>query len=163
LAGYDVPSGTTIVVSHRVYDAFGTLRSETAAGDFLFGFTGRPLDPATGFQNNLNRWYDAEIGQWVTEDPIGFAGGDANVRRYVGNGPTNATDPSGLESPWWSGTKPFFHELFVNEIYGGTKALVTGEAGRRLGERCGEIVETKVKAVYRNRVGMGSILAGRCW
>jgi len=26
----------------------------------------------------------------------GFAGGDANLYRYVGNGPTNATDPSGL-------------------------------------------------------------------
>jgi len=32
-----------------------------------------------------------------SQDPIGFAGGDANLYRYVGNGPTNATDPSGLE------------------------------------------------------------------
>jgi hypothetical protein len=30
-------------------------------------------------------------------DPLGYEAGDANLRRYVGNSPTNATDPSGLE------------------------------------------------------------------
>jgi hypothetical protein len=29
-------------------------------------------------------------------NPLGFEAGDANVSRYVGNAPTNATDPSGL-------------------------------------------------------------------
>jgi hypothetical protein len=29
-------------------------------------------------------------------DPLGFAAGDANLYRYVGNDPTNATDPTGL-------------------------------------------------------------------
>jgi hypothetical protein len=32
----------------------------------------------------------------ISKDPIGFAAGDANQYRYVGNGPTNSTDPSGL-------------------------------------------------------------------
>lgn len=31
------------------------------------------------------------------DEPIGFEAGDANVRRYVGNSPTTATDPSGLQ------------------------------------------------------------------
>ncbi len=43
--------------------------------------------------------YDPVIGQFISEDPIGFDAGDPNLRRYVGNSPTNATDPSGL-SPW---------------------------------------------------------------
>jgi hypothetical protein len=30
-------------------------------------------------------------------DPLGFEAGDANLYRYVGNNPTNATDPTGLE------------------------------------------------------------------
>lgn len=30
------------------------------------------------------------------QDPLGFAAGDANLYRYVGNSPTNFTDPSGL-------------------------------------------------------------------
>ena len=33
----------------------------------------------------------------ISQDPIGFAAGDTNVSRYVGNGVTGATDPSGLE------------------------------------------------------------------
>jgi hypothetical protein len=33
----------------------------------------------------------------ISQDPIGFAAGDVNQYRYVGNGPTNGTDPSGLE------------------------------------------------------------------
>ena len=32
----------------------------------------------------------------ISKDPIGFAANDPNLYRYVGNGPTNATDPSGL-------------------------------------------------------------------
>ncbi len=33
-----------------------------------------------------------------TGDPLGFEAGDTNVYRYVGNSPTNDTDPSGLQS-----------------------------------------------------------------
>lgn len=40
--------------------------------------------------------YDPTIGRWISEDPIGFAGGDPNLYRYVGNSPTLATDPTGL-------------------------------------------------------------------
>lgn len=40
--------------------------------------------------------YDPSIGRWLSEDPLGFEAGDSNLYRYVGNGPTNATDPSGL-------------------------------------------------------------------
>lgn len=36
------------------------------------------------------------MGRWISEDPIGFAAGDYNVSRYVGNESTTATDPSGM-------------------------------------------------------------------
>jgi RHS repeat-associated protein len=68
--------------------------------DTAFAFTGRQFDQATGLQNNLNRWYDPSIGRWISEDPIGFEAGDANLYRYVGNSSTNSIDPSGLK-PWW--------------------------------------------------------------
>jgi len=41
--------------------------------------------------------FDPLAGRFLQEDPEGFAAGDANLYRYVGNGPTNATDPSGLQ------------------------------------------------------------------
>ena len=34
--------------------------------------------------------------QYLQQDPTAFGGGDVNLRRNVGNSPTNATDPSGL-------------------------------------------------------------------
>ena len=103
LAVHDAETGETAVVNHRVYDAYGNLLSavdpatgQAAAVDCLFGFTGRAFDANTQIQNNLNRWYDANTGRWLSKDPIGFEGRDANPYRYVGNDPINATDPSGL-------------------------------------------------------------------
>ena len=39
--------------------------------------------------------YETQIGRFISEDPIGFDS-DTNLYRYVGNDPTNYTDPSGL-------------------------------------------------------------------
>jgi hypothetical protein len=44
---------------------------------------------------NRARYLDPTTGRWTTQDPLGFAAGDANLYRYVGNTPTLATDPSG--------------------------------------------------------------------
>jgi RHS repeat-associated protein len=106
LAQYNPQSGTTSVVDHRVYDSFGNLKSQTnAAVDFLFGFTGRPLDQATGLQNNLNRWYDSGTGRWMSKDPTGFFAGDTNTECYCGNNSTSEIDPTGLEERWgWGGS-----------------------------------------------------------
>ena len=85
------------VANHILYDSFGNIVSETnAAIDHLFAFTGRAFDESTGLQNNLNRWYDPQAGRWLSEDPIGFAAGDASLYRYVGNDPLTARDPSGF-------------------------------------------------------------------
>jgi len=40
--------------------------------------------------------YDPTIGRFISQDPIAFAGGDANLYRYVKNSPTTTTDPGGL-------------------------------------------------------------------
>jgi hypothetical protein len=39
--------------------------------------------------------YDPKIGRWLSQDPIGFSAGDANLYRYVFNDPVNETDPTG--------------------------------------------------------------------
>ncbi len=46
-----------------------------------------------------DRWDKRAPWSYLDGEPLGFEAGDANVRRYVGNGPTNATDPSGLQPP----------------------------------------------------------------
>ena len=100
IADLNEGNGSTSVVNHRRYNAFGKRIIQTGAVDVIFGYTGKRFDEATGLQNNLNRWYDPNLGKWISQDPIGFAAGDANLYRYVGNSPPNATDPSGLET-WW--------------------------------------------------------------
>jgi RHS repeat-associated protein len=104
LAQYNPTTQTTSIVNHQVFSAFGQLESQTnlsnpqaAAVDCLFGYTGQLFDTATGLQNNLDRWYDPATGTWLSQDPKGFAAGDANLQRYVGNGATYQTDPTGLD------------------------------------------------------------------
>jgi hypothetical protein len=41
------------------------------------------------------RWYDPQTGRFVSEDPIGLAGG-INPYAYAANSPVNFTDPFGL-------------------------------------------------------------------
>jgi len=64
-----------------------------------FTFTGREYDAESGLYYYRARYYDASIGRFIEKDPIGFAGGDTNLYRYVANNPVNWTDPSGLQ--WW--------------------------------------------------------------
>lgn len=42
-----------------------------------------------------NRWYHAASGRFLTEDPIGLAGGE-NLYAFAGNDPVNGSDPLGL-------------------------------------------------------------------
>jgi len=62
---------------------------------------------ACGANLNLHRWYDAAIGRWLSEDPLGLAAGDANLYCHIGNLPAAHTDPLGLASAInsWRGTK----------------------------------------------------------
>ena len=59
------------------------------------------------------RYYDVLLSLFTTRDPLGYAAGDVNLYRYVGNAPIVRIDPMGLEpisgvaSSWeqpWSGT-----------------------------------------------------------
>ena len=127
LAQYDPATDTTTIGNHRTFDSFGNLLTETnPALDHLFAFTGRAFDASTSLQNNLNRWYDAQTGRWLSQDPIGFEGGDANPCRYVGNCPTSRSDPTGLS--WWDVTKATFAGLGqgVANVFNGVQDLGIG-------------------------------------
>ncbi len=78
-------SSTGVIVAGTLFDRMG--------------YTGQSHDSITGFvsMGEGTREYDAATSRFLSEDPKGFAAGDANLYRYVGNSPTNATDPSGRE------------------------------------------------------------------
>ena len=80
------------------YDGFGNILS--AAGDRpdisgRFAFTGREWDAETGLYYYRARYYDPELGRFISRDPIGFESGDANLFRYARNSPIRFRDPTG--------------------------------------------------------------------
>jgi RHS repeat-associated protein len=83
-------------VSQIDYDSFGRVVSQTGSVDFRYGYTGREQDNETGLDYYRARYYDSAVGRFISEDPLDFGAGDTNLTRYVGNSPTNGTDPSGL-------------------------------------------------------------------
>ncbi len=94
---YNATTGTTTVVNHVRYDTFSQIVSQTNSQfQPWFAYTGREWDPAAGFYFYRARWYDPRAGRFLSEDPLGFAAGDVNLSRYVGNGATLWVDPSGM-------------------------------------------------------------------
>lgn len=60
-----------------------------------YTYTGREADAEVGLMYYRARWYDPQLGRFLSEDPIGLDGG-MNMYSYVGNNPINFNDPSGL-------------------------------------------------------------------
>jgi RHS repeat-associated protein len=52
-------------------------------------------DVYTGLYHMSARYYDPQLGRWLSEDPAGIAGG-INLYAYAGNDPVNGRDPTGL-------------------------------------------------------------------
>ena len=86
-----------VVVDKRTFDSFGRVLSETnPLVSFRYGYTGRELDLESGLNYYRARYYDSNVGRFISVDPMGFGAGDTNLYRYVGNNSTNATDPTGM-------------------------------------------------------------------
>lgn len=86
----------TSIISHIEYDSYGNIRA--TSGSFYterYAYTGREFDAATGLYYYRARYYDANVGRFITQDPISFNSGDANLYRYVINSPLNYVDPFG--------------------------------------------------------------------
>jgi RHS repeat-associated protein len=92
----DVIDSNGSILNHIVYDSYGQVESETnTAVDLRYGYTGRDRDEESGLNYYRARYYDPASGRFISEDAIGFGGGDENLYRYVLNSPTNYIDPDG--------------------------------------------------------------------
>jgi RHS repeat-associated protein len=77
--------------------SFGERQGLGAAGGntAASGFTGAQSPSQAGYAYLRNRWYDPTSGRFLTQDPIGLAGG-VNLYAYAGNNPVGFSDPYGL-------------------------------------------------------------------
>jgi RHS repeat-associated protein len=83
-------------VNKYVYGPFGEQISvqEQVAQPLRYG--SREFDSETGLYYNRARYYDPQVGRFISEDPTGLAGGP---NRYLlgGDDPVDFTDPAGAE------------------------------------------------------------------
>ncbi len=81
------------------YDAWGNALQQQGTTNLSYTWIGEEgyyLNPDIGLYLLGLRFYAEGTGRFLTRDPIGFAGNDFNLFRYVENKPTRLTDPSGL-------------------------------------------------------------------
>ena len=83
------------VQTSYTYEAFGGTTQSGSASTNSYKYTGRE-DDGTGLYYYRARYYSPRLQRFVSEDPIGFLGGDANLYAYVKNSPLVFIDPYGL-------------------------------------------------------------------
>ena len=115
------------VVDKRTFDSFGRVLSQmNPSVSFRYGYTARELDLESGLNYYRARYYDPQVGRFISVDPLGFGAGDTNLYRYVSNNSTNAIDPSGLLS--WQDVGNYAYGGLVN-----TDKFVAGFADKLTG------------------------------
>src|SRR5262249_10514376 len=95
-AGLTAGAGT--YVNRYRYLPYGETTTISAALPNRFQFLGAygVHQEGNGVALMRARAYSPARGQFLSNDPLGQAGGDANLRRYTRNYPVNGIDPSGL-------------------------------------------------------------------
>jgi RHS repeat-associated protein len=125
-------SGT--ITNTASYDGFGNSVNNLGT---RYQYTGREYDADTGLYFYRARWYDSQIGRFISEDPIGFAGGDVNLYGYVGNHPLKFIDPQGTD-------------FGTSATIGGGALIGAGSSGLAIGvaATAGGIVVGGAAAIY---------------
>ncbi|MFN0314570.1 MAG: RHS repeat-associated core domain-containing protein [Burkholderiales bacterium] len=88
------------VVNRYRYSGYGETTATAADEGNSVQYTAREND-ATGLFFYRARYYDPVLKRFVSEDPIGLAGG-INAHAYVNGDPITYTDPLGLQASWAS-------------------------------------------------------------
>ncbi len=76
------------------YTAFGEEKGPVQAPSNPWRYAGKRFDAELGLSYFGHRYYDANLGRWISTDPVGFIDG-TNLYAYVLNNPLGFFDPDG--------------------------------------------------------------------
>jgi RHS repeat-associated protein len=108
-------------VAHEIgHDALGRLDDASDADTTPLRFAGQYEDVETGLFYNRFRYYDPDLGRYVSPDPEGLARG-LNAFRYAENRPNENGDPLGLSAT----------SNVQGNLPDGTPVTATGQSGGR--------------------------------
>jgi len=114
------------------YDPYGNTVASAGSYDDInpFRFSTKYHDVETGLYYYGYRYYDAELGRWLTRDPIGERGGN-NLYLALLNAPIQQVDPHGLcpvfdpMNVTWFGTLNVSNKYFQGTWTGELSASVS--------------------------------------
>ncbi len=155
-----VDAATGDIVESYTYDAFGVVSAFDGAGNPIsasqvgnsYLFHGRRYDWDTGLYHFRARWYDPVTGRWLSNDPIGIAGG---LNQYVafGNNPVIYVDPWGEEITL-AGVGLFFAGKYLKY-----KAIPVVVAGSKWVGTQGRDLFVRAKPIYESgQVHLGNVM-----
>ena len=152
---YSGKTGNTAqAVTSSFYDAFGQGGLYDTHGGFSFpadynpvGFGGQYgyYHEYAGHYLLGHRFYDPDMGRFVTRDPIGYKGG-INLYGFAGNNPVNESDPSGYAKveiryrrvagigPEQGPLQGYHAFIVVTDLDGSQYEVAGGPVGNPLGE-----------------------------
>jgi RHS repeat-associated protein len=94
-------SSSTTLAGRYEYGPFGeTIASATPTQGSPFRYTAREYESDDLYFYRA-RFYDPQQSRFLSQDPLGLAGGDTNLYRYAANNPVHIADPSG-ELAWFA-------------------------------------------------------------
>jgi RHS repeat-associated protein len=89
------PSGN--LIAQYTYDPYGATTSFGLPSTNAFQYIGQENDGLTGLYYLHARYYSPMLMRFISEDPLGYAGGDMNFHAYGWKSPTNLRDPNGTD------------------------------------------------------------------
>jgi RHS repeat-associated protein len=96
---HDLVDDAGTVANHIKYDSFGNVIEQsnpTASPRYLY--TGREFDVETELYFYRARYYDANLGRFIAEDPLFSLISGPNAYWYADNSPVVFSDPWGLQT-----------------------------------------------------------------
>ena len=98
-------AGNEIAGTRKVYEPFGQPLGGDVDG---IGYTGHVMDPQSDLVYMQQRYYDPEVGRFLSIDPVSASsvtGSNFNRYNYAANNPYRFVDPDGrFAMPWCTGS-----------------------------------------------------------